>query len=163
MKLIKLWHINAIWACFLAFFTIMTFAFAHNGTNGKAASSSQQPANSLPIATITPGRYSVMTRFLAGPKAGQSQQGTYDIRPDGALTVFLPYVGTGYGTIAQAGNTYILTFREMIPQVGEVQVTQVVTSITKNGFTSQGFGEFYVNGQPQQQGRNQATSVAVLV
>lgn len=116
--------------------------------------------------TIQPGHYTVTTNFTSGPKAGQSEQGAYDFTQDGSLTVYFPGVGTGYGTIALSGDnnhTYILTFREVIPQVGDIQVTQIVTDITDTGFTSQGFGMLYTNNQPQLSSKNMTTSVATLV
>jgi hypothetical protein len=126
---------------------------------------SQQRAGTTksPDFTIVPGHYTVTTRFLAGPKAGQKEQGTYDIGGDGSLTVFFPAVGTGHGTIVPGyGRTYILTFREVIPHVGDIQVAQVVTTISKEGFTSQGFGQLYINGVPEQGSRNKTISVATI-
>ena len=115
--------------------------------------------------SIASGHYTVITRFLAGPKAGQSEQGTYDFSSNGALTVFFPAVGTGHGTISQDGDThtYLLTFREIVPGMGDIQVAQIVSTLSKNTFTSQGYGELYINGQPQQNSRNTTISTATLV
>jgi hypothetical protein len=152
-------HRLFIWVCCIILGLIIAFSIIY--ANAKAAHGA---------GTIQPGHYTVTTTFIAGPRAGQSESGTYDIqaiqasRPQSySLTVYFPSVGTGYGTIADNGaGAYILTFREVIPNVGEVQVAQVVTRMSNARFTSQGYGELYVNNVPQQSSRNTTISVATL-
>ncbi len=156
-------HYIVILVCSFVPCVLIAFALASSGI--LATPGGQSKSTALVSGSIAPSHYTVITRFISGPKAGQSEQGTYTISPDGALTVFFPGIGTGHGTISQDGDihTYILTFREMVSGTGDIQVAQIVSTLSKNTFTSQGYGELYINGQPQQNSRNVTISTATLV
>lgn len=157
-------HFTVVFVCTLVPCVLVALALTNSGV--LAASGGQNTSTVLGSGSIASGHYTVTTRFLSGPKAGQSEQGTYDIRSNGALTVFFPGIGMGHGTISRDGentHTYILTFREVVPGTGDIQVAQIVSILSKNTFTSQGYGELYINDQPQQNSRNMTISTAILV
>ncbi|HEU5379994.1 MAG TPA: hypothetical protein VFV38_31615 [Ktedonobacteraceae bacterium] len=161
-----LFSANVLLTCTLTLLSIIaTPALLSNRLQRNQSTQKPTAVSTLAPLPIPTGHYKVITRFLAGPKAGQIEEGTYDIRSDGSLTVFFLGVGTGYGTISLDADKhqYILTFREVLPGMGDIQVVQIASTLSHNQFVSQGYGELYVNGHPQQESRSMTISTATLM
>ena len=139
----------------IGFLIIGSLVFARQSTYASS------PEQEKPATVILPGTYSVETTYLTGRRHGRSEQGVYVISAKGSLTVMFPGIGAGKGNLLPPVNHQILlAFREIVPSKGYIEVTQIVTGVTQDGFSSQGYSQLYSNNSSDPQQMSATRSVA---